>query len=73
MPGMDGVRTVREIAMKDPHASILICGTRGQRRAVMEGMSLGAVGVLLKPFNEKQVLREIRLAAGRPPTGEPID
>jgi two-component system, chemotaxis family, chemotaxis protein CheY len=72
VPGMDGARTVREITMKHPNASVLICGTRGQRRAVMEGMSFGAVGVLLKPFNEKQVLREIRNAVGRPPTAEPM-
>ena len=71
-PGIDGARTLRDITMKDPHASVMICGTRGQRRSVMEGMSMGAVGVLLKPFNEKQVLREIRYAVGRPPTSEPI-
>jgi two-component system, chemotaxis family, chemotaxis protein CheY len=71
-PGINGVRTVRDITTKDPHASVLMCGTRGQRRAVMEGMSVGAVGVLLKPFTEKQVLREIRQAAGRPPTNDPM-
>jgi two-component system, chemotaxis family, chemotaxis protein CheY len=72
MPGMDGTQILREITMRDPDASVLICGSRGQRRAVMEGMSMGAAGVLLKPFNEKQVLRELRNAIGRPPTNEPM-
>jgi two-component system chemotaxis response regulator CheY len=65
-------RAVRQIMLKDPSASILMCGSRGQRRAVMEGMSVGATGVLLKPFNERQVLREIGAAGGRPPQQEPM-
>jgi two-component system, chemotaxis family, chemotaxis protein CheY len=68
LPGMDGAQTLREITTRDSNASVLICGTRGQRRAVMEGMSMGASGVLLKPFNEKQILHELRYAMGRPPT-----
>ncbi|MDO8588694.1 MAG: response regulator [Armatimonadota bacterium] len=71
-PCIDCARAVRQIMLTDPEASILMCGGRGQRRMVMEGMSYGAAGVLLKPFNERQVLREIRNAAGRPPTSEPM-
>lgn len=68
LPGMDGTQTLRQITMKCSSAAVLICGTRGQRGAVMEGMSMGAAGVLLKPFNEKQILHELRYAMGRPPT-----
>lgn len=70
--GMDGTQAVRRLLLKDPTASVLMCGGQGQRRAVMEGMSLGATGVLLKPFKERQVLREIRQAAGQPPGSKPM-
>lgn len=71
-PGVEGTRAIREILLKNPDTSVLMCGSRGQRRAVMDGMSVGASGVLLKPFNERQVLREMRNAAGRPPASEPM-
>lgn len=73
MPGMDGVFAVREIRFFDPKAAIFMCGTRGQRQFVMEGMSLGAEGVLLKPFNERQVLRAINAAGGTSPMSQPME
>jgi two-component system, chemotaxis family, chemotaxis protein CheY len=73
MPGMDGPYAVREIRFIDPKAAILMCGTRGQQQFMLEGMSLGAEGVLLKPFNERQVLRAIRTAAGNQPLSQPVE
>lgn len=72
LPGMDGLRVIREIKYLNPDASLLMCGTRGQRRAVLEGMMLGASGVLMKPFNERQVLRDVRRRTGPPPSGNPV-
>ncbi|MDO8681994.1 MAG: response regulator [Armatimonadota bacterium] len=67
MPGIDGVKAVREIRMIDPKATVLMCGSRGQQRKAMEGMSLGAEGILLKPFVERHVIRSIKQAMGHAP------
>ena len=72
MPGLDGARAIREIRLRDPNAAVLMCGTRGQRRFVLEGMALGASGVLMKPFNDRQVLRVIRESMGTAPSSEPL-
>jgi len=69
MPGFDGARTVREVLLIDPDAPVLMCGSHGQRSAVMEGMACGAEGVLLKPFKEKQVVRVVRQSMRQPPPG----
>ena len=70
MPGIDGPRAVREIRLLNPQAAVLMCGTRGQRRLVIEGVRLGACGVLLKPFCERQMLRAISQSMGAPPPAE---
>ena len=72
MHNIDGTSPIRDIMLMDPHARVMLCGTRGQRRLVVEAMAMGAEGVLLKPFNERQVVRAIHEASGAPPSSGPI-
>ena len=62
LPDTGGAKTVRGIRLEDPTAALLMCGNRGQRQLVMEAMMYGAAGVLVRPFNERQVLRAVHLA-----------
>jgi two-component system, chemotaxis family, chemotaxis protein CheY len=63
-PEVDGAAAVAHLRDLDPHARVLMCGTRGQRQRVMDGMTRGAEGIILKPFSERQVIRTVRHAIG---------
>lgn len=66
MPGMDGPTLFAEIR-KSWSADIpaIFMTARAQPRDVEHYLSLGAIGVILKPFDPMQLAAEIREIAGR--------
>ncbi|MCL2100015.1 MAG: response regulator [Oscillospiraceae bacterium] len=61
MNEMTGLEALKEILCYDPDASvIMVSALGGQEPIIEEAMSLGAKGVLVKPFKEPQILRILR-------------
>jgi len=50
----------RDFRTLDPTSMILMCGSRGQRRLMTQGMTDGAEGIVFRPYSERQVVRAIR-------------
>jgi two-component system chemotaxis response regulator CheY len=59
MPVMDGIQALREIRSKHPNARILMCSAMGQKEMVLDAITAGAKGFLVKPFDNAKVLEEI--------------
>jgi two-component system chemotaxis response regulator CheY len=59
MPQMDGITAVKEIKKIDPQAKIIMCTTMGQKAVVMEAITAGAKGYIVKPLQAKSVLEAI--------------
>lgn len=57
MPEVDGIEAVRLIKKFDPQARIVMMSAMGQERMVREAIVAGAMGFLVKPFREEDVLR----------------
>jgi len=66
MPGMDGVRTLREI-MRDPQVGgvpVVILTSMGQRGDAARLKELGAAGYLLKPVRQQQLFDALMAVIG---------
>ena len=62
MPGMDGLSALAELR-QDPelkHIPVIFMTAKVQRSEVEHYLSMGAVGVIQKPFDPMQLPREIR-------------
>lgn len=60
MPVMDGIEAVREIKKRHPEAKIIMCSAMGQQQMVLDAVTAGAKGFLVKPFDKEKVLLEIK-------------
>ena len=63
-----GLRVLRRIMSLNPEAKVFMITALGQQDAIVkECMSLGAKGLIVKPFNEEQILALVAdsLGAGR--------
>ncbi len=60
MSDMDGVATITELRRKDIDCQILLLAGAGQRTAVCEALSAGAVDFIPKPVNERRVATALR-------------
>lgn len=56
MPEMDGISTLRLIKKHNPEAVVVIVTSLGVQSVLMEAISSGAKEVILKPFDDANVL-----------------
>jgi len=67
MPGMDGVAATAAICTHDARARILVLTSLTEEAKVMQAVSAGALGYLLKDASRAQILEGVRrVAAGEP-------
>ena len=59
MPKMNGLEAVKKITEYDSNANIIMCSAMGQKALVIETIDAGARDFILKPFNERFVLKAI--------------
>jgi len=60
MPEMDGIEVVKQIGKK---SKVLIISAVGQEGVIDEAKKYGAVGFIVKPFDNEKVIEEIRKCA----------
>ncbi len=60
MPGKNGIEAIKEIIEYDGNARILICSAIGQDLIVMEGLSIGALDFISKPFEKEVFIHKIQ-------------
>lgn len=60
LPGMDGIRLVRELAPRVPATRIVMLTVSAADRDVVEAMHAGAVGYLTKDLAPEALLRAVR-------------
>ena len=57
MPVMDGLEALKQIKAFDKSAKIMMISAMGQETIVREAIILGAVGFVIKPFNEETIAK----------------
>jgi two-component system chemotaxis response regulator CheY len=60
MPEMDGVTVLKEIVPKG--AKVIMISAVGQDDMIHQATDAGAIGYIVKPFDEKKVLEEVKKA-----------
>jgi len=66
MPDMDGIEATRKILEKDPSARVLVITSHGQEQMIVEAIGAGAMGYILKPFNQEKIAAMIeKIMAGK--------
>jgi len=60
LPGMDGLRLVRELATRLPATRIVMLTVSASDRDLVEAMRFGAVGYLTKDLSPEALLRTVR-------------
>lgn len=60
LPGMDGMKVLKNIRMKDTETSILILSARGQLQDKIDGLDGGANDYLCKPFHFEELEARVR-------------
>ena len=63
MPGVDGIEGLKRIMDIDPNARVVMVTAVGQRELARLAMRLGAFSVLVKPFDDANLVRIVRAAA----------
>lgn len=56
----DGIAAVREIKKIDPNANIVMITSHGEEKKVMDAISAGARGYILKPVTTQQIRKVFR-------------
>lgn len=59
MPEYDGIYALREILALDPNAKVVIVSAIGQKNALKEAFSLGAVDFIIKPFDKRMLIKTL--------------
>jgi len=62
MPGISGLELIKNIKQIQPQMVIVIMTGHGTIQTAIEAMKQGALGFLLKPFTEDELLKSIRYA-----------
>lgn len=62
MPGISGLELIKMIKQIQPQMVIVIMTGHGTIQTAIEAMKQGALGFLLKPFTEEELLKSIRYA-----------
>ncbi len=64
MPEMNGIEAIRRISGENPGIRILALSMHSARRFVVEALSAGAKGYILKDCASEELVRAIRVVAG---------
>jgi len=56
MPVMTGIEALKEIKAFDKNARIIMISAMGQEKTVRDAVISGAVGFIVKPFNEETIV-----------------
>ena len=70
MPEQNGTEAVREIIEFDPSAVVVMCSAMGQEVMVVEAITNGAKGFIVKPFDKDVVIETVSKLIGVPPVEE---
>jgi CheY-like chemotaxis protein len=65
MPGMGGRQCMQELLRIDPQARVLIATGYSPDSSTKKALEAGASGYISKPFDLRQILREVRKALDR--------
>ncbi|MBC8062152.1 MAG: response regulator [Clostridiaceae bacterium] len=57
MPVMDGLEALKKIRAFDKGARIMMISAMGQESIVREAVMAGALGFVIKPFNEETIVK----------------
>lgn len=57
MPVMDGLEALKQIMAFDKKAKAMMISALGQQTIVREAVMSGAVGFVIKPFNEETIIK----------------
>lgn len=63
MPGMNGIEATRCISVEDPGTRVLVLSMHSARRYVLEALSAGAKGYILKDCASEELARALRIVA----------
>lgn len=59
MPKMNGLDCLKVIKEYDVNAKVIICSSFGQKQIIIEAMELGAESYIIKPVNEKELVKTL--------------
>ncbi len=65
MPGMDGIETLKQMKAKYPLVEVIMLTGHVAAETAIEGIKLGALDYLMKPYDMEILLRKLREAASR--------
>ncbi len=65
MPGMDGIETLRQIKTKYPLIEVIMVTGQVAAETAIEGIKLGALDYLMKPYDMEILRSKLREAASR--------
>lgn len=57
MPILDGIEALKQIKAFDKSANVIMISAMGQESIVREAVISGAIGFIIKPFNEETVVK----------------
>ncbi|MEA5113331.1 MAG: response regulator transcription factor [Geobacteraceae bacterium] len=63
MPGMNGIEATRCITVENPGTRVLVLSMHSARRYVLEALSAGAKGYILKDCASEELVRAVRIVA----------
>jgi two-component system, OmpR family, KDP operon response regulator KdpE len=72
LPGMSGLDVTRELRAESS-VPILVLSARGEERAKVRALDLGADDYVTKPFGMDELLARVRAILRRPPTSTPVE
>jgi len=72
LPGMSGLDVTRELRAESA-VPILVLSARGEERAKVRALDLGADDYVTKPFGMDELLARMRAILRRPPTSTPVE
>ena len=64
MPNKTGIEALRDIKAMDPSAKVVMCSAMGQESMVVEGIKLGALDFIVKPFKPDRILQTVQKVLG---------
>lgn len=59
MPDMKGIDAINLIIGENPDAKIIVCSSMGQKEFIKDAINAGALGFVIKPFEEEDLIKEI--------------
>lgn len=66
MPNTSGIEGAKMIVAEYPDANILMCSAMGQENMVIESVTSGAKGFIVKPFKADKVIDSVQKIIGKP-------